>query len=45
MDIETGIMNEQPNEEIIETEPTEDNIETPAADPSRKEEEKHEDLG
>ena len=28
MDIETGNMNEQPNEEIIETEPTEETIET-----------------
>ena len=33
MDIETGIVEEQPNEEIIETEPTEETVETPAAEP------------
>ena len=27
MDIETGIMTEQPNEEIVETEPTEETVE------------------
>lgn len=33
MDIETGIANEQPNEEIIETEPTEETVETTAEEP------------
>ena len=33
MDIETGIVEEQPNEEIIETEPTKEIIETPETEP------------